>query len=389
MLTHQLESAIFHFLKKHYSIGAYFPYSFIKTHFPNETMGDIRKALNWLVDDKLIERIGKGEYKFINNESPSHFEIKEVNPVETQSKEIDKWLIEVIIQTIKKFKKTYNTYFSRDSLYIYSNTNSSREKFDYHIQHMIKSCIVVQDEHGKIIPYDEYSSKENIVFEKIDKSLIDVIIKTIKKCKIIHNQYPSKEAIYFYSNTNSSEKKFFEHIDYMIETCIIVNDNGKIIPYHTYFIKKHLHSSKKESKKTSNKEIDINTEIRKIYGYITKKNKELKKESKKSPEIDINTEIRKIYGYITKKNKELKKEIEQDIEKSLYSAGKEISVLHGNSFAKLMIKINDINQRINYQNQQKDEKIRSLNDKIKTLRKDVNDLIQETKSLKCQNIKKE
>jgi hypothetical protein len=359
MLTHQLESAIFHFLKKHYSIGAYFPYSFIKTHFPNETMGDIRKALNWLVDDKLIERIGKGEYKFINNESPSHFEIKEVNPVETQSKEIDKWLIEVIIQTIKKFKKTYNTYFSRDSLYIYSNTNSSREKFDYHIQHMIKSCIVVQDEHGKIIPYDEYSSKENIVFEKIDKSLIDVIIKTIKKCKIIHNQYPSKEAIYFYSNTNSSEKKFFEHIDYMIETCIIVNDNGKIIPYHTYFIKKHLHSSKKESKKTSNKE------------------------------IDINTEIRKIYGYITKKNKELKKEIEQDIEKSLYSAGKEISVLHGNSFAKLMIKINDINQRINYQNQQKDEKIRSLNDKIKTLRKDVNDLIQETKSLKCQNIKKE
>jgi TolA-binding protein len=77
------------------------------------------------------------------------------------------------------------------------------------------------------------------------------------------------------------------------------------------------------------------------------------------------------------------------LKKSLYSAGKEISVLHGNSFAKLMIKINDINQRINYQNQQKDEKIRSLNDKIKTLRKDVNDLIQETKSLKCQNIKKE
>jgi hypothetical protein len=270
MLTHQLESAIFHFLKKHYSIGAYFPYSFIKTHFPNETMGDIRKALNWLVDDKLIERIGKGEYKFINNESPSHFEIKEVNPVETQSKEIDKWLIEVIIQTIKKFKKTYNTYFPRDSLYIYSNTNSSREKFDYHIDYMIKNFIVVQDK-------DE-----------------------------------------------------------------------KIIPYATYIIEEKLGLSEKESKKTSNKEIDINTEIRKIYGYITKKNKELKKE----------------------------------IEQNIYLSGKEIGEFHGNAFAKVLNEIRQFNKILTHDRHQKDEEIRSL-------RKDVNDLIQETKSLKCQNIKKE
>lgn len=280
MVFCHLENAIFHFLKKHYTIGAYFPYSFIKIHFYNETTGNIRKALANLKKYKIVESIGKGEYKFIKDEFQYPSDSKYVKTIELQNKKIDQWLIDLIIQTIKKFNKMYD------------------------------------------------------------------------------DLYPSKESIYLYLKTNSSKEKVFKHIEYMIDNFIVIKDeHGKIIPYHIY--KQNLNLLKEKSKKSSNKD------------------------------IDINIEIRKIYGYITKKNKELKTEIEKSIQNSLYSVGKEIGEFQGRSFAKLMIEINNIDKKFNYQNQQKDEKIRSLNDKIKTLRKDINSLIHEVKSLKCRNNKKE
>jgi hypothetical protein len=393
MLTHQLESAIFHFLKKHYSIGAYFPYSFIKTHFPNETMGDIRKALASLKKYKIIKSISKGEYKFIKDEFQYPSDSEYIKTIDLQNNKIDNGFIDLIIQTIKKLIYEDDVYPSMENIYLYLKTNNSKEKVFKHIEYMIDNFIVIKDEHGKIIPYHIYKQNLNLL-EKEDKknnlprNTKNIILDYLYGYFVNFGSYPE------YNKLIKHIQKVIEvrpdDINYYLTDLIIKNiiklENNCIVP-----VKLKTDQSEKEKSTGTN----IEKEILEYINYhnhkyiIEKKLDKLKKESKKSPEIDINTEIRKIYGYITKKNKELKIEIEQDIEKSLYSAGKEISVLHGNSFAKLMIKINDINQRINYQNQQKDEKIRSLNDKIKTLRKDVNDLIQETKSLKCQNIKKE
>jgi hypothetical protein len=387
MVFCHLENAIFHFLKKHYNIGAYFPYSFIKIHFYNETTGNIRKALASLKKYKIIKSIGKGEYKFIKDEFQYPSDSKYVKTIDLQNNKIDNGFIDLIIQTIKKLIYEDDVYPSMENIYLYLKTNNSKEKVFKHIEYMIDNFIVIKDEHGKIIPYHIYKQNLNLL-EKEDKknnlprNTKNIILDYLYGYFVNFGSYPE------YNKLIKHIQKVIEvrpdDINYYLTDLIIKNiiklENNCIVP-----VKLKTDQSEKEKSTGTN----IEKEILEYINYhnhkyiIEKKLDKLKKESKKSPEIDINTEIRKIYGYITKKNKELKIEIEQDIEKSLYSVGKEIGEFHGKPFAKLMIEINDINQRINYQNQQKDEKIRSLNDKIKTLRKNVNTLIQETKNLKC------